>query len=306
MTSYIQAPRFVLLTLCQQKQAERVKRLKGKSTRQGNRNNPTSLRVLDAAWWIFENRPHWGNLLVMIFLLASFPSNAGGSIQFLEPYSVEGLAVGAPVDRSSKAYKRYKCKSSEQYKESIACKLTQSAKGETKIITILHMENDIVTYINKAVFPAFFTVNDINSELSRLSKRFNGAPEILKTDEGIIAKWGSIELVPLSKNDLIELAQDRNPNLGYLVDFKMNFHDSARSSLPVYRLSGGKGFLWIARFQTNEREGTLRFLAADPSQMRHAFTQPSSHGDDRTTPGPASIPDRRSNDPACEKYPDLC
>lgn len=245
-------------------------------------------------------------------LLNPLRTQAGGSVQFLEPYSVEGLAVGTPVNRASRAYKRYKCKISDQYEESIACKVSRKANGATNIITILHLESDIVTYINKAVFPAIFTVEDINSELQRLSKRFHESAQILKSDEGIIAKWGDIDLIPLGRNELNDLAQDRNPKLGFLVDFRMNFHESAKNRLPVYRLTGGKGFLWIARFQTKDREGTLRFLAADPSQMHHVggsapTNVPSSYPTTTEPPNRPSLPsDKTPLDPACEKYPDLC
>jgi len=53
-----------------------------------------------------------------------------------------------------------------------------------------------------------------------------------------------------------------------MVDYLMNFHASARVGLPVYSLGGGKGYVWIARFGKNGVKGALRFLAADPSQMK--------------------------------------
>ena len=64
------------------------------------------------------------------------------------------------------------------------------------------------------------------------------------------------------------LAEGKNPNMGFMVDHLMNYGDSAREGLPVYSLGGGKGYVWIARFGARGREGALRFLAADPSQMK--------------------------------------
>lgn len=96
---------------------------------------------------------------------------------------------------------------------------------------------------------------------------------MLTSAEGIIASWGAIQLEPLSSSDLAALARGKNPYVGFLVDFRMNAHQSADSGLPVFRLSGGKGFVWVANFGSKDKEGALRFLAADPSQMGHWFNQ---------------------------------
>jgi predicted aspartyl protease len=52
-----------------------------------------------------------------------------------------------------------------------------------------------------------------------------------------------------------------------LIDFLNNFHQSAKAHLPVYKLSGSAGFAWIANYDRRGK-GTLRFFAADPSQMK--------------------------------------
>jgi len=49
-----------------------------------------------------------------------------------------------------------------------------------------------------------------------------------------------------------------------LVDFIGNFARSAKEGLPIYRISGGAGFLWVASFDPIGR-GILRFAALDPS-----------------------------------------
>jgi hypothetical protein len=58
-----------------------------------------------------------------------------------------------------------------------------------------------------------------------------------------------------------------------MVDFLINFQESAKTGLPVYGLSGGKGYVWIARFDETGK-GKLRFFAADPSQMTQIAQQP--------------------------------
>jgi hypothetical protein len=109
----------------------------------------------------------------------------------------------------------------------------------------MHLYDQIVTYVNKQLSPAFFTNSEVNKEIARLSGQFNGSPHIYRSPNrpglpgGIIATWGSIELQPLSPNDLAILAQGKSPNQGVLVDYLMDFHESARAGLPVYSLSGG-------------------------------------------------------------------
>jgi hypothetical protein len=50
------------------------------------------------------------------------------------------------------------------------------------------------------------------------------------------------------------LAQGKSPNQGVLVDYLMDFHESARAGLPVYSLSGGAaGYVWVARFDKKGR-----------------------------------------------------
>jgi hypothetical protein len=51
-----------------------------------------------------------------------------------------------------------------------------------------------------------------------------------------------------------------------LIDFIGNFSNSARWGLPIYRVSGGPGFIWAASFDPEGR-GTLRFFAIDPGAL---------------------------------------
>ncbi len=204
----------------------------------------------------------------LVFVATQGKAEPSESLGYMTPFAIEGLGVGTPVVPNSPQYKRYRCKPSEQYENSVTCKFSETKEGIHKVITILHLYNNIVTYINKSVDPASFTRKGVEGEIRRLSQRFGSGPRIYSSKVGLIAAWGDIKLQQLTQNDLAVLAQDQNPNLGFLVDYLMNFHDSAKAGLPVYRLGGGKGFVWIAKFDDNVNEGVLRFLAADPSQMK--------------------------------------
>jgi hypothetical protein len=133
--------------------------------------------------------------------------------------------------------------------------------------------NLVTWYVNKELFPAYFTAADIDMEISRLSSQFGGTPRIYRLNEtrgfpkAVIATFSGVELQPLKPNDLAVLAQGKSPHIGILIDFLNNFHQSAKANLPIYKLSGSEGFAWIANYN-RQGKGTLRFFAADPSQMK--------------------------------------
>jgi hypothetical protein len=211
---------------------------------------------------------------IFIFLPMIVDAQTSSSIKAKEPYMVEGLVLGTPVAPNSWQYKRFNCRPSTQYENSTWCKFTETDGGVKKSLTLMHLYNNIVTYINKELSPAFFTNSEVDHEIARLSHQFNSSPRILKSPDqpglsrGIIASWGGIELQPLSQNDLAIVAQGKSPNQGILVDYLLDFTESARAGLPVYSVrGGGAGYLWIARLDKKGKE-KLRFFAADPSEMK--------------------------------------
>jgi S1-C subfamily serine protease len=62
------------------------------------------------------------------------------------------------------------------------------------------------------------------------------------------------------------LAAGKNPKIGALIDFIGNYERSEKNNLPVYRVSGGAGFIWAASWDSNGR-GTLRMLAINPLEL---------------------------------------
>ena len=125
-----------------------------------------------------------------------------------------------PVVPESREYKRYHCRPSEQYASSVWCTFSELKGGVSKMLTILHLADNIVTYINKQLSPAFFTNSEVDREITRLSRQFNGQAHIYRSPNrpglpgGMIATWGDIELKPLTPNDMATLAEDRNPRKG--------------------------------------------------------------------------------------------
>jgi hypothetical protein len=83
----------------------------------------------------------------------------------------------------------------------------------------------------------------------------------------VLAAWGGIELEALDNHSLKSLAEGTSPKKGLLIDFIGNLTRSAQEGLPVYRIAGGAGFVWVASFDHKGR-GVLRFAAVDASALQ--------------------------------------
>src|SRR5262249_21513511 len=84
--------------------------------------------------------------------------------------------------------------------------------------------------------------------------------------DGTIAVWGKTTLEPLDHDSTKILAGGRSPKKGLLIDFFCNFARAAKDGLPIYRIAGGPGLLWVASFDQKNR-GSLRFAAVDASEL---------------------------------------
>jgi hypothetical protein len=85
--------------------------------------------------------------------------------------------------------------------------------------------------------------------------------------KAVLAAWGGIELEALDNHSLKSLAEGTSPKKGLLIDFIGNLTRSAQEGLPVYRIAGVAGFVWIVSFDHKGR-GVLRFSAVDASALQ--------------------------------------
>jgi hypothetical protein len=165
----------------------------------------------------------------------------------------------------------------------------------------LHSRDGVAVYINRYQEPAFFGASEADDDIQRYSRKIGESPRITRMPHrggfpnGTLASWGKVELEPLDKDSIKALAKGRRPiTKGYFIDFIGNFARSAKEGLPVYRLSGGAGFVWVASYGRKGR-GTLRLVAVDASAIspRLAATQaPANPTDQRPQEAPsiASLP----------------
>jgi cell division protein FtsB len=186
-------------------------------------------------------------------------------------YVVAGLGLGSRVQFDSSDYREYKCNPSDQFDGFTWCQKTRQERGFANVTySILHSQDGTVVYVNRFQEPAFFGQNEAEDAIRQHSTKLGEKAQIKKLPrqrgipEGILATWGKVVLEPLDNDSIKTLAEGRSPKKGYLVDFIGNFARSAKEGLPIYRIGGGAGFLWVASFDPIGR-GILRFAAVDPS-----------------------------------------
>jgi hypothetical protein len=219
-------------------------------------------------------------------------------------YAVDGLALGSKVKFESAAYRDYKCSPSEQFDGFTWCQKWRrdgERRGSFEVnYSLLHAKDGTVVYINRHQQPAFFDAGETDRDIQNYSRRFGDSPRITRmprrsgTTDSVLATWGKVELEPLDDDSVRSWAEGRSPRKGLLVDFLGNFTRSAQEGLPIYRIIGGAGFVWVASFDQRGR-GTLRFAAVDPS----GFQSPPVPDASVAQPAPpAPVPDTTVLQPA--------
>jgi cell division protein FtsB len=198
-------------------------------------------------------------------------------------YVVTGLALGSRVQFDSSEYREYKCTPSDQFDGFTWCQKTRQERGFANVTySILHSQDGTAVYVNRFQEPALFGRNEAEDAIRQYSTKLGEKAQIKRlprqrgVPEGVLATWGKVVLEPLDNESIKTLAEGRSPKKGYLIDFLGNFARSAKEGLPIYRISGGPGFLWVASFDPIGR-GVLRFAAVDPSAS-HPSSLPSDAG----------------------------
>ena len=190
-----------------------------------------------------------------------------------DPYSVDGLALGAKVAFESGAYRQYHCVPSQEFEGFVWCTKASNdkeARGRFEVwSSILHAPDGTVAYVNRYQ-TAYWAANEVADEIQRYSRQIGEEPHIIQLPDrpglphGTLASWGKVVLEPILGDELRLLAVNKPLEKGIAIDFIGNFTQSARRGLPIYRLAGGAGFVWAASYNQTGR-GTLRFSAVDAS-----------------------------------------
>jgi hypothetical protein len=259
-----------------------------------------------------------GKLLIVLAAALCLAGAASAQIRPGDPiggqapaYAVEGLALGSKVKRDSAMYREYKCSPSEQFDGFTWCQKTRresERRGSFEATySILHSKDGTVVYANRHQQPKFLDAGEADRDIENYTRKLGQPPRITKmprrsgTSDAIMAVWGKVELEPLDPDSVKMLAEGKSPKKGLLIDFVSNFGRSAQEGLPIYRIVGGAGFVWVASFDQRGR-GTLRFAAVDASPLQPglvATQPPTAPQNDEQRPAqsddqqPAQSDDRR-------------
>jgi hypothetical protein len=253
--------------------------------------------------------PRWLGLLSTVCLLAcmttTFAQSPGSQISI---YAVEGLALGTRIPFDSSAYREYKCSPSDQFDEFTWCQQTRQ-QGERRrsfdvTYSLLHSRDGSIVYINRYQTPAFFARNEAERDIQSYSQKLGESPRTKVRMphrsglDGILASWGNIVLEPLGTENRKAFAEGRRLGKGYYIDFIGNFDRSAKEGFPLYRISGGAGFIWAASFDQKGR-GTLRLVAVDTSAFYSELIALPSETRDSISAGSVEV------DPAAAERPSV-
>jgi uncharacterized protein len=208
------------------------------------------------------------------------------------PYVVDGLHLGGHVAIGSPSYLEYRCSQSEQFAGLTWCQRRRqeiSPRGAySSTTTILHSDDGTALYVNRYLEPAFFAGTEGMDDVRRLATKYGEpryvtAPPVAGAPRTLMVTWGDVSLQPLDRARLADLAAGRDVRAGILIDHIGNFQRSASTGLPVYRVTGGAGYVWAASWDQAGR-GTLRFLTIDASRL--APSSPNA-GQDVASDSPA-------------------
>lgn len=220
------------------------------------------------------------------------------------PYVVDGLALGGQVKSGTQAYQPYQCRPSDKFSGFVWCH-EEHATPDNQVMrshSILQSPDGTAYYVDSYFQPAFFDPTDIQKEIDRMSSEFGQQAHIIQMSrEGlpsaVMAIWGAVKLEPLKPDEISTVASGGSPP-GILVSFLGDEERSAKAGVPVYRLAGGAGFLWVATFDQSGR-GVLRYLAIDDSKIEPSRQvalnsdnqgEPNSVGPSVVTPPSAQRP----------------
>jgi hypothetical protein len=186
------------------------------------------------------------------------------------PYVVEGYTLGArALDNPS--YRSYQCNPSTTFEGFTWCERTQQKNRNTLFTTIMHDDDGSAIYVMANLAPVSVNRSTVQAEIETLSKEIKERPTKIDWFQksglptSVIAIWGKIELQKLKPDELERVATGDTVDRALLVDFLGDLARSAKSGLPVYRISGGAGYLYAASFDQGGR-GHLHYVTADTSK----------------------------------------
>jgi tetratricopeptide (TPR) repeat protein len=208
---------------------------------------------------------------IFVFLATTLSAHAGN-------YAVDGFTLGDRVSPNSPNYQSYSCKQSDELAEALRCERTQQTRANGGNVTIsntlIHAQDGTAIYVMSNAVPVSLNRSAAQNDINGLSRDINEQPrkvvwfpENNANPTSVIAVWGAVKLVEVTGEALFDISQNKDPHLGVLVDTLGDLKRSADGSdSPIYRITGGPGFVYAANFD-GKSPGHRHYVAADGTQL---------------------------------------
>ncbi len=209
---------------------------------------------------------------VSLAWIATIPEAAAQSARSANgSFAVNDFVLGAKVSPDGAQLRDYRCGPSEQFDGFTWCQRSRQDRDRRITSSLLHANDGKIAYLNRQE-PSSLDGRQIEDEIRSYTRRLGSQPRISRlprragSPEGVLAMWGQVDIEPLDAESISVLADGRSPRKGFLVDYLGNLTRSAQDGLPVFRITGGPGLIWVASYDVRGR-GTLRITAVDTSVL---------------------------------------
>jgi hypothetical protein len=207
---------------------------------------------------------------------------------------MEGLHLGDSIRVHLVEYRDYRCSPSDAFPSLTFCHKIRFERDRygsyNAMYSFLHTRDGTLVYVDRYQRPATLDAAAA-ARIIDLISRARGEPVHTSTmpqrpglPDGILAVWGNTELEPLDNARVVMIDKGIDPRSSkrsdkksgkpgdkaqaeateLLVDYLGDVSRSARERLPIYRLSGAAGFVWVAGLDPRGN-GFLRATAVDAS-----------------------------------------
>jgi tetratricopeptide (TPR) repeat protein len=206
-------------------------------------------------------------LFVIVFALEFLQMAAARSAT----YVIDGFTLDQSVRRRQN-FSSYRCEPGAFpgiTECSRAQQRTAPSGSSTSSGKIMHTQDGTAVYLMANLSSAALNDDVVRKEIDALSNEFKAQPNKIErlpeqpgVPNSVIVVWGDVELRPLKPEDFNDDGAPAPIWPGIFLDPLGDQESSAKKGLPIYRMTGGPGYVYSASFDADGR-GHRRYEAID-------------------------------------------
>ncbi len=216
------------------------------------------------------NMQRIGLLPLLLLGFGSPPMAAADPAQYI----LNGVALGDRISASSSNYRAFKCRPSTDFLDYTWCKQSQRKRARDGsryniYSTIVHTQQGTAHYLMTQLNQIRQNQNGVKGVIERVSRSFNQQPLMLKwsaNKNSVIAVWGKARIEEISGDARELISEGKSPRQGIMIDTLGNLGESVNTFLPIYRITGGEGYIFAASFNRGPN-GHQRHVAIDAQKL---------------------------------------